>query len=217
MRSWRNRTAGCAPGSSTRRPTPRAGARIRSTTCAGSPMAACNRRSSARPHRHAIVSTVARPPRHGPRPAPPTARPRQIDPDARVRPPRPTAAGRRRRPSERRSGGASSTSIVSCGSPEAGGRSTSTSPAAAPFTCSMSATMATEPNSGRFSNRRCRTPAWSRRGLRWRRAPGLHGDGLPERAKRGLQVFAEGGRAAVHDMTIWQMQSIWFPDGSDGP
>jgi levanase len=39
---------------------------------------------------------------------------------------------------------------------------------------------------------------------------------FPSAQSEGLQVFAEGGRAAVRDMTIWQMQSIWFPFGSGG-
>jgi sucrose-6-phosphate hydrolase SacC (GH32 family) len=39
---------------------------------------------------------------------------------------------------------------------------------------------------------------------------------FPSAQSEGLQVFAEGGRAGVRDMTIWQMQSIWFPFGSGG-
>ena len=39
---------------------------------------------------------------------------------------------------------------------------------------------------------------------------------FPSAQSAGLEVFAEGGRATVDDMTIWQMQSIWFPDRSGG-
>jgi sucrose-6-phosphate hydrolase SacC (GH32 family) len=37
---------------------------------------------------------------------------------------------------------------------------------------------------------------------------------FPGTGSDGVQVFAEGGRATVSDMTIWQMESIWFPDAS---
>ena len=60
MRSWRNRTASCAPGSTTSRPSSRAGASRCSTTPAGSAVAVCSRLSSARPPRHAIASTICR-------------------------------------------------------------------------------------------------------------------------------------------------------------
>jgi sucrose-6-phosphate hydrolase SacC (GH32 family) len=39
---------------------------------------------------------------------------------------------------------------------------------------------------------------------------------FPGTGSDGVQVFAEGGRATVSDMTIWQMESIWFPDGAGG-
>jgi fructan beta-fructosidase len=35
---------------------------------------------------------------------------------------------------------------------------------------------------------------------------------FPSSGSDRLQVFAEGGRAAVKDLTVWQMESIWFPD-----
>jgi sucrose-6-phosphate hydrolase SacC (GH32 family) len=35
---------------------------------------------------------------------------------------------------------------------------------------------------------------------------------FPDTDSEGLEVFADGGRATVRDLRVWQMESIWFPD-----
>jgi levanase len=34
---------------------------------------------------------------------------------------------------------------------------------------------------------------------------------FPGTGSEGIEVFAEDGRATVSDLTVWQMESIWFP------
>jgi sucrose-6-phosphate hydrolase SacC (GH32 family) len=35
---------------------------------------------------------------------------------------------------------------------------------------------------------------------------------FPDADSQGVHVFAEDGRATARDLTVWQMESIWFPD-----
>ena len=149
MRSWRNRTASCTPGSAMSSPSLSAGASASSTTSAGSAVAVCSRLSSARPPRQAIASTIRRD-------AAGKASPRAASSPATSDWPRcvRTTASSHRQPAvvavskpSRRS--ALSNSTVSYGFPLVCGLIASARPAAAAESaCSISATIAAEAGQG---------------------------------------------------------------------